>query len=292
MSVSDSRPDGLAEHQVSEVELDRRAYRKKQQLQSVVTSLISTIVFVAIIVIGLKMSPGWPRVKETFFSAEYFVSSFPEILKGLWLNIKVLAIALVGVAIFATLIALVRTSNNPVLFPLRALAALYTTIMRGIPMIVVLYLIGFGIPGLGIFGRIDPSVLGTIAVIMGYSAYVAEVLRAGFNDVHPSQRASARSLGLTAGQTTRMIVIPQALRKVAPALMNDFISMQKDVGLISVLGAVDAVRAAQIEVASTYNFTPYVVASLLFILMSVPFILLNDWYSARLRKRELSGGTI
>lgn len=292
MSVSDSRPDGLAEYQVSEVELARRTYRKKQQLQSVVTSLISTIVFVAIIVIGLKMSPGWPRVKETFFSAEYFVSSFPEILKGLWLNIKVLAIALVGVAIFATLIALVRTSNNPVLFPLRALAALYTTIMRGIPMIVVLYLIGFGIPGLGIFGRIDPSVLGTIAVIMGYSAYVAEVLRAGFNDVHPSQRASARSLGLTAGQTTRMIVIPQALRKVAPALMNDFISMQKDVGLISVLGAVDAVRAAQIEVASTYNFTPYVVASLLFILMSVPFILLNDWYSARLRKRELSGGTV
>lgn len=292
MSVSDSRPDGLAEHQVSEVELARRTYRKKQQLQSVVTSLISTIVFVAIIVIGLKMSPGWPRVKETFFSAEYFVSSFPEILKGLWLNIKVLAIALVGVAIFATLIALVRTSNNPVLFPLRALAALYTTIMRGIPMIVVLYLIGFGIPGLGIFGRIDPSVLGTIAVIMGYSAYVAEVLRAGFNDVHPSQRASARSLGLTAGQTTRMIVIPQALRKVAPALMNDFISMQKDVGLISVLGAVDAVRAAQIEVASTYNFTPYVVASLLFILMSVPFILLNDWYSARLRKRELSGGMV
>ena len=292
MSVSDHRPDDLAEHQVSEVELSRRAYRKKQQLQSVVTSLISTIVFVAIIVIGLKMSPGWPRVKETYFSAEYFVSSFPEILKGLWLNVKVLAVALIGVAIFATLIALVRTSNNPVLFPLRALAALYTTIMRGIPMIVVLYLIGFGIPGLGIFGRIDPSILGTVAVIMGYSAYVAEVLRAGFNDVHPSQRASARSLGLTAGQTTRMIVIPQALRKVAPALMNDFISMQKDVGLISVLGAVDAVRAAQIEVASTYNFTPYVVASLLFILMSVPFILLNDWYSARLRKRELSGGTV
>lgn len=292
MSVSDHRPDDLAEHQVGEVELSRRAYRKKQQLQSVVTSLISTIVFVAIIVIGLKMSPGWPRVKETFFSAEYFVSSFPEILKGLWLNVKVLAVALIGVAIFATLIALVRTSNNPVLFPLRALAALYTTIMRGIPMIVVLYLIGFGIPGLGIFGRIDPSILGTVAVIMGYSAYVAEVLRAGFNDVHPSQRASARSLGLTAGQTTRMIVIPQALRKVAPALMNDFISMQKDVGLISVLGAVDAVRAAQIEVASTYNFTPYVVASLLFILMSVPFILLNDWYSARLRKRELSGGTV
>ena len=292
MSISDNRPDDLAGHQTSEVELSRRAYRKRQQLKSVITSLISTIVLAAIIVVGLEMSPGWPRVKETFFSPEYFAASLPEVLTGLWLNVKVLVVALIGVAIFATLIALVRTSNNPVLFPLRVLAALYTTIMRGIPMIVVLYLIGFGIPGLGIFGRIDPSLLGTIAVVMGYSAYVAEVLRAGFNDVHPSQRASARSLGLTAGQTTRMIVIPQALRKVAPALMNDFISMQKDVVLISVLGAVDAVRAAQIEVASTYNFTPYVVASLLFILMSVPFILLNDWYAARLRKRELSGGTV
>ncbi|OZG63693.1 ABC transporter permease [Bifidobacterium hapali] len=282
-----------ATSQVSDVERSRREYRRRQQLKSVVTSLVSTIVLAAIVVTGLKMSPGWPRVKQTFFSAQYFAKSFPDVLDGLWLNVKVLVIAVIGVAIFATLIALVRTSKNPVMFPLRALAALYTTVMRGIPMIVVLYLIGFGIPGLQLTKqRIDPSLLGTIAVIMGYSAYVAEVLRAGFNDVHPSQRASARSLGLTAGQTTRMIVIPQALRKVAPALMNDFISMQKDVGLISVLGAVDAVRAAQIEVASSYNFTPYVVASLLFILMSVPFILLNDWYSERLRKREQSGGMV
>ena len=277
---------------VSAVEQDRRAYRRRQQLKSVAVSLVSTIALVAIVIIGLKMSPGWPRVKQTFFSPDYFAKAFPDLLKGLWLNLKVLAVAVVGVAVVGTLIALVRTSRNPVMFPFRALAALYTTVMRGIPMIVLLYLIGFGIPGLGLFGRIDPAVLGTIAVVMGYSAYVAEVLRAGFNDVHPSQRASARSLGLTAGQTTWMVVIPQALRKVAPALMNDFISMQKDVGLISVLGAVDAVRAAQIEVASSYNFTPYVAASLLFILMSVPFILLNDWYTERLRKRELSGGTV
>ena len=268
-------PDG---HEVSQVELERRQYRVHQQIQSTITSLISAIVFVAVIVIGLKLSPGWPRVKETFFSGEYFVKSFPHVLDGLWLNIRVLLVAVVGVAILSTLIALVRTSRSPILFPLRILALIYTTVMRGVPIIVVLYLIGFGIPGLGLFGRIDPSVLGTIAVVMGYSAYVSEVLRAGFNDVHPSQRASARSLGLTSGQTTR--------------LMNDFISMQKDVGLISVLGAVDAVRAAQIDVASTYNFTPYVVASLLFILMSVPFILLNDWYTERLRKRELSGGTV
>ena len=176
-------------------------------------------------------------------------------LDGLWLNLRILIVAVIGVAILATLIALIRTSRNPVMFPLRVIAAVYTTVMRGIPMIVLLYLIGFGIPGLGLFGRID-------------------------------------SLGLTAGQTTWLVVIPQALRKVTPALMNDFISMQKDVGLISVLGAVDAVRAAQIEVASSYNFTPYVVASLLFILMSVPFILLSDWYSERLRKREQSGGVV
>ena len=277
---------------ISRIERSRRAFRKNQQLKSVLTSMVSTVVLALVIAVGLHLSPGWPRVKETFFSGHYFIQSFPEILDGLWLNVRVLFFAVIGVAVFSTLLALVRTSNNPILFPLRALAALYTTIMRGVPMIVILYLIGFGIPGLGLFGRIDPSFLGTIAVIMGYSAYVAEVLRAGLDDVHPSQRASARSLGLSAGQTTWLVVIPQALRKVAPALMNDFISMQKDVGLISVLGAVDAVRAAQIQVASSYNFTPYVVASLLFILMSVPFIILNDWYTARLRRRELSGGTV
>ena len=160
-------------------------------------------------------------------------------------------------------------------------------------MIVILYLIGSGTPGLGIFpGRISPALLGTAAIVLAYSAYVAEVLRAGFDSVHPSQRASARSLGLSAGQTVRIVIIPEALRKVTPALMNDFISMQKDAGLISVLGAVDAVRAAQIEVASSYNFTPYVVASVLFILISIPFILLSDWYADRLRRREQGGGMV
>lgn len=277
---------------VSDVELDRRAWRRKRQLRSVAISMLSTVVLALVVVVCLQMSPGWPHVKETFFSAEYFAKCFPEVLDGLWLNLRILIVAVIGVAILATLIALIRTSRNPVMFPLRVIAAVYTTVMRGIPMIVLLYLIGFGIPGLGLFGRIDPAILGTIAIVLGYAAYVAEVLRAGFNDVHPSQRASARSLGLTAGQTTWLVVIPQALRKVTPALMNDFISMQKDVGLISVLGAVDAVRAAQIEVASSYNFTPYVVASLLFILMSVPFILLSDWYSERLRRREQSGGVV
>lgn len=277
---------------VSEVELNRRLIRKKQNLRSVGISILSTVVLVGVVVIALAMSPGWPRVRETFFSGKYFMISLPSVLQGLMLNLQVLVFAVIGVAILGTLIAVIRTSASPLLFPLRAIAQFYTTIMRGIPMLVVLYLIGFGIPGLQLFGRIPPAILGTIAIVMSYSAYVGEVLRAGFEDVHPSMRASARSLGLTSGQTVRLVVIPLGLRKVAPALMNDFISMQKDAGLISVLGAVDAVRAAQISVATSYNFTPYVVASVVFIALSIPFIVLNDWYTARLRKRELNGGTV
>ena len=279
-------------YEVSAVEEERAQFRRKEALRSHITSVVSSLIFVALVVIVLKNSPGWPRVKESFFSPEYFAMAWPQVLDGLLLNIRVLGIALMGVAILGTSLALIRMTTSAVMFPLRVVARFYTTIMRGIPMIVVLYLIGFGIPGLGLFGRIDKAVLGTIAVVMSYSAYIAEVLRAGFQDVHPSQRASARSLGLTQGQTMWLVIIPQGLRKIAPALMNDFISMQKDVGLISTLGAIDAVRAAQIIVAKTYNFTPYVVASILFILMSVPFILLNDWYSEKLRKREQTGGMV
>ena len=279
-------------YEVSEIEQERAEFRRMENLRSHLTSVLSSLLFVVLVVVVLKNSPGWPRVKESFFSPEYFAQAWPKVLEGLWLNIRVLGVALVGVAILGTSLALVRMTTSAVMFPLRVVARFYTTIMRGIPMIVVLYLIGFGIPGLGLFGRIDKAVLGTIAVVMSYSAYIAEVLRAGFQDVHPSQRASARSLGLTQTQTMRLVIIPQGLRKIAPALMNDFIAMQKDVGLISTLGAVDAVRAAQIVVAKTYNFTPYIVASIVFILMSVPFILLNDWYSERLRKREQTGGMV
>ncbi len=281
-----------AQDAVSDIQRERERYGRRQNLRSVGVSIASTLVLALLIALGLHASPGWPRVKQSFFSGAYFAQAFPKVLQGLWLNLEVLFFAVIGVALLGTLLAMIRTSRNPLLFPLRVLAQVYTTIMRGIPMIVVLYLIGFGIPGLAIFNRIPAALLGTVAVILSYSAYIAEVLRAGFQDVGPSQRASARSLGLTSGQTMRLVVIPQALRKVAPALMNDFISMQKDVGLISVLGAVDAVRAAQIIVATSYNFTPYVVASVLFIATSVPFILLNDWYSNRLRKREQSGGMV
>ncbi|WP_449281655.1 amino acid ABC transporter permease [Leucobacter sp.] len=277
---------------VSSIELERRAYRRARKQRSILVSVVSTLVFAAAIAVVLVNSPGWDRVRETFFDPQVAVESFPRVIKGLWLNIQVLAVAALGVAILGTLLAIARTLKGAVFTPIRLLAAGYTDIFRGIPVLLVLYLVGFGIPGLELTGRMPAQFWGTIALILCYSAYVAEVLRAGIDAVHPSQRLAARSLGLSHGRTLRLVVMPQAVRKVTPALMNDFVSMQKDVGLISVLGAVDAVRAAQIEVASSYNFTPYVLAGVLFVLLSWPFIRLTDWMTARAQRREQVGGTV
>ena len=195
--------------------------------------------------------------------------------------------------LLSILLASLRTLRGPIFFPVRALVAGYTDLFRGLPLIIVLYLVGFGIPGLRLdIPRFPAEFWGTIALILTYSAYVSEVFRAGIESVHPSQRLAARSLGLSHGQTMRLVVLPQAIRKVTPALMNDFVAMQKDVGLISVLGAIDAVRAAQIETASSFNFTPYVLAGLLFVLLALPMIRLTDWYTARMRAREQAGSIV
>ncbi|HEY5320060.1 MAG TPA: amino acid ABC transporter permease [Galbitalea sp.] len=290
-----SRPSGTdagAEVSPSAIELDRRAFRKKQSGRSVLISLASTLVLAVVVWLTLVNTPGWSVVQKSFFDPGIAWSSLPTVLLGLWLNIQVLFYAGIGVAIFATLIAIVRTLRGPVFYPLRVLATLYTDLFRGLPLLIVLYLVGFGVPALGLFPRLPAEVWGTVALILTYSAYVAEVLRAGMEAVHPSQRLAARSLGLSHAQTLRMIVLPQGVRKVTPALVNDFVSMQKDVGLISILGAVDAVRSAQIEVASSYNFTPYVIAGLLFVVISWPLIRLTDWLAARAQKREQIGGTV
>lgn len=285
-------PQTVRMHSPSPLELERRAYRKRQGYRSVAISLVSTVVFAAFVVVTLRSAPGWSRVVDSFFDLESARRSLPKVLDGLWLNLRVLLVAAVGVLVVSLLVATLRTLRGPVFFPLRALAAGYTDLFRGMPLIIVLYLVGFGIPGLRFFPRMDAAIWGTIALVLVYSAYVAEVWRAGIEAVHPSQRLAARGLGLTHGQTLRRIVLPQALRKVTPALMNDFVAMQKDVGLISVLGAVDAVRAAQIETSRYYDFTPYVVAGLLFVLLALPVIRLTDWYAARLRRREQAGGIV
>jgi polar amino acid transport system permease protein len=277
--------------QLSLVERERRAYREGRARRSAVVAGASTVVFLAVFGTAIVLSPGWPRVRAQFFDVSYGWEVLPAILKGLWLNIRVLAVSAVLVLVLGLSIASARTLRGPVFFPVRLLAAVYTDLFRGVPLIILLYLIGFGVPGLRLQGvPTDPVILGTVALVLCYSAYVAEVFRAGIESVHPSQRAAARSLGLSYGQAMRRVVLPQAVRRVQPALLNDFVAMQKDVGLISVLGAVDAVRAAQIEVAHTFNFTPYVVAGLCFILLAVPTARLADWVQLRTIRRQQASG--
>jgi len=276
----------------SELELGRRAFRRRQTWRSVLVSALSTLVFAGLLAWAVLGSPGWARVAETFFDPQVAIASLPRIAEGLLLNLQVLVFAAIGVLLVAITLATLRTLRGPVFFPLRAIAAGYTDLFRGVPLLIVLYLVGYGVPALEFFPRLPVAVWGTIAIILVYSAYVAEVFRAGIEAVHPSQRLAARSLGLSHAQTMRRVVLPQAIRKVTPALMNDFVAMQKDVGLISVLGAVDAVRAAQIETAHYFNFTPYVVAGLLFVLLALPMVRLTDWVTARMRRREQIGSIV
>ncbi len=274
----------------SSLELGRRAFRRQQSVRSVLIAAVSTVAFAVVLWLALVNTPGWPVVQQTFFDPEIALASLPRVAEGFLLNIRVLLVAAVCVFILSLLVAAIRTLRGPVFFPLRALAAGYTDLFRGMPLIIVLYLIGYGVPALRFSDtRIPAELLGTIALVLTYTAYVSEVWRAGIEAVHPSQRLAARALGLRHGTTLRLVVLPQAFRKVTPALMNDFVALQKDVGLISVLGAVDAVRAAQIEVAHTFTYTPYVVAGLLFVLLALPMIRLTDWLSARQRRREQIG---
>lgn len=281
----------LRENEVSQAELDRREFRRAQRKRSIWISLVSTLAFAAIVWFGLIATPGWERVETSFFNWEVAIEAFPRVFEGLLLNLRVLLAAAVLVLVFGLLLAVVRTLKSPVFFPLRVFAKGYVDLFRGLPLIIVLYLVGFGIPGLRLefLGRIPAEVLGIIALTITYSAYVSEVFRAGIESVHPSQRLAARSLGLSYSQSMRLVVLPQAVRKVVPPLMNDFVALQKDVGLISVLGAIDAVRGAQIEVAKFANFTPYVVAGLLFVLLAIPTIRLADSITARLTAREQQG---
>jgi polar amino acid transport system permease protein len=266
---------------------ERQRYRRARARRSTLVALASTLVFAALVGWGLTSTPGWPRVQQTFFSPSAAWQALPQVLAGLWLNLRVLVVAEIGILVLGLVIAFLRTLRGPVFFPVRALATGYVDLFRGIPLLIALYLIGFGVPALRLQGvPTDVAVLGTVALILIYAAYVAEVFRAGIESVHPSQLAAARSLGLLHRQSLRLVVLPQAVRRVLPPLLNDFVALQKDCGLISVLGAVDAVRAAQIEVARTFNFTPYVVAGLLFVLLAIPTGRVADVLAARITRRQ------
>ncbi|MDT5190416.1 MAG: polar amino acid transport system permease protein [Mycobacterium sp.] len=267
--------------------IDRVAYRDSRARRSTLIALLSTVVFAAVLLFAVTSSPGWPRVRDSFFNLRVGWDSLPALLDGLWLNIRVLVVCQVLVLICGLGLAAVRTLRGPVWFPVRALATGYVDLFRGLPLLICLYLVGFGLPGLRLSGvPTSPVLLGGLALVLIYSAYVAEVFRAGIESVHPSQLAAAKSLGLNYRRTMRLVVLPQATRRVTPALLNDFVAMQKDCGLISVLGAVDAIRAAQIQAATTYNFTPYVVAGLLFVALAVPSARLADWAARRVAMRQ------
>jgi polar amino acid transport system permease protein len=254
-------------------------------------SVLSTIVFFGAIVLVVVNAAGWPDVKQAFFDRDLFQESFPDIARAFLLNVKIFLIAEAVILVFALFIAVLRGLPGPVFFPVRVLATIYADLFRGIPTILVIYILGFGVTALQLPGvPISELFWGTVALILVYSAYVSEVYRAGIESVHPSQEAAARSLGLNRFQALRHVIIPQAVRRIVPPLLNDFIGLQKDTALVALLGVVEAFRQSQIDVSATFNYTPYICTAILFIAITVPLARFTDWLVARDRRRQLAGG--
>lgn len=258
-------------------ELARRAARKNKNKRNAIIAALSSFLVIGSLVLVVVTSPGWKSLSDTFFAWAYGVEVLPKIILGFGTNVLLTLIAGTSVAILGLTIALIRTSRSAALTPFRILATIYVDLFRGIPMLLVILLVGFGVPALRLQGVTNNVlVLGTIAVIITYTAYVAEVIRSGILTVHPSQRAAARSLGLTHFQTLRHVILPQALRRVTPPLLNDLVALIKDTGLVSILGVTDAVRAAQIASSRTFNYTPYVMAAIVFLLITIPLTRFTD----------------
>lgn len=275
----------------SQRRVDRERYKRARARRATAIGALSTLVTGAVLYLVVVNAPGWPRTKETFFDWGYAREALPKVLEGLWLNVRLLLICGAAVLVLGMLIAVARTLRGPVFFPLRVLAAAYTDFFRGLPLIINLMIVVLGVPALRLQGvTVDPVLLGGTALTLTYSAYVAEVFRAGIESVHPSQRAAARSLGLSNRQALRYVVLPQAVRRQVPPLLNDLVSLQKDTGLVSIGGAVDAVRAADIIVGRSLNYTPYIVAGLVFVALTIPMTRFTDWVTARMDRRRAQGG--
>jgi polar amino acid transport system permease protein len=266
---------------VSEAVASRRAVRaaarRRRGRRGAAISAISTVVVIGGLTALIVTSPGWESVRQLFFSWEDFKRAFPDVLSGFWLDVKLFVIVEAVVLALGLLVALCRTSRAPALFPLRLLATVFTDLLRGVPTILLVFLIGFGVPALELSGvPTDAVVLGAAALALSYSAYVAEVYRAGIRSVHPSQRAAALALGLTEAQALRHVILPQAVRRVVPPLLNDFVALQKDVALVSILGPLEAFRVAQIDASSNFNYTPLLAAALLYLCVTVPLARVVD----------------
>ena len=264
----------------------RAAYERARKRRSTVVATVSSLAVVTAIVVLVPKMPRWDRVHESFFNGERFADSLPRLLEAFVLDIKIFAWSLPAIVVLALLVAITRNSRSAALFPLRILTIAFTDIMRGVPIILWIYLIGFGVPGLGIDRPWNsPLIWGSVALVLTYSAYIAEVFRAGIESVHESQRAAARSLGLSSWQTMRHVVLPQAIRRVVPPLMNDMVSLQKDVALVSLIGPIEILRQAGIDKSKFANFTPYIAAAAIFLLITIPLTRTTDWLIERERRR-------
>jgi len=272
-------------------EVERQIARNAINRKKILIATTSSILVLGALASLIVTSPGWQVVKETFFDWSYGSEVLGAISKGLIVNVRLTIIAAILIGFFAMVLALLRTSRSAALTPFRFLATAYVDIFRGVPLLLVILLIGFGLPALRIQGLTNSVlILGTAAVVLTYSAYVAEVLRSGILSIHPSQRAAARSLGLTSSQTMRHVVLPQAVKRVVPPLLNDLVALLKDTGLVSILGVTDAVRAAQIASSRTFNYTPYVTAAILFLLITIPLTRYTDRVLAKSIKRQNAQG--
>ena len=273
--------------------IEREAYKRARSRRATAVAALSTLATGVVLYLVVVNAPGWSRTRETFFNGRYAREALPKVLDGLWLNVRLLLVCGAAVLVLGMLIAIARTLRGPVFFPLRVLAAAYTDFFRGLPLIINLMIVVLGVPALRLQGvTVDPVLLGGTALTLTYSAYVAEVFRAGIESVHPSQRAAARSLGLSNRQALRYVVLPQAVRRQVPPLLNDLVSLQKDTGLVSIGGAIDAVRAADIIVGRSLNYTPYIVAGLVFVALTIPMTRFTDWVTARMDRRRAQGGAL
>jgi polar amino acid transport system permease protein len=255
-------------------------------LRSTAIAFASTFVFFGFLAWVAVNSPGWPLVQQSFFNGDLFVASLPDIAAAFWVNVQLFFVAELLILALALVIAVLRSIPGPVLFPVRLLATAYVDVFRALPGVLIIYILGFGIPGLNVEGvPTDPFFYAVVALTLIYSAYVSEVYRAGIDSVHPSQSAAARSLGLSQWQALRYVVLPQAIRRVVPPLLNDFIGLQKDTVLVSYIGVVEIFRQSQITEAAHFNYTPYLATALVFLVMTIPLARFTDWLVARDRRR-------
>lgn len=293
MIEASSTPRELTDAEIAALLAPKSVWTRADVRRSVALALVSSVVFVGAAVFLVGRSEGWAAVRQAFFSWPDFQAAFPRVLEGFKLNFKIFMIAEPIILAIGMLLALIRSGRNPVLFPARAAAVAYIDIFRGAPALLVILTLGFGVPALQITGLPNTAVFwGTVACILTSSAYQAEVFRAGIESVHGSQRAAARSLGLSNAQALRFVVLPQAVRRVIPPTLSGFVSLQKETALISVLGPLEATRQAQIYASLNFNFTSYLAAGLIFIAVTIPLARLTDYLLARSMQRQTMGGAV